>query len=202
MLLNESLFVAFPDVRVVAVIEPDSLANLVTNLDVAECAAAQTTYLVCRPVCLLSCTSSLLSSGMRHLCHAAIVYRWRFPVSRCRTCRVVRLASKLAACCRAFHFFIYQRWITLRRAWACYQRRQLQRTSVRVNCLALKIISSSRYPLRAATPDPITAGDPNYDEMLYIEVIYLYLSKAFDWTKLSSGIGSFTWHRIPCPLYR
>jgi cellulase/cellobiase CelA1 len=53
----------FPDVRVIAsnyfyfavihrskifpVIEPDSLANLVTNLSVAKCANAQTTYLVC-----------------------------------------------------------------------------------------------------------------------------------------------------------
>ncbi|KAF9066322.1 cellulase CEL6B [Rhodocollybia butyracea] len=37
----------FPDVKVVAVIEPDSLANLVTNLGVAECSAAKTTYLAC-----------------------------------------------------------------------------------------------------------------------------------------------------------
>ena len=35
----------YPQVRVVAVIEPDSLANLVTNLNVAKCANAQTTYL-------------------------------------------------------------------------------------------------------------------------------------------------------------
>ncbi|PPQ93241.1 hypothetical protein CVT25_015239 [Psilocybe cyanescens] len=34
----------YPDVRVVAVIEPDSLANLVTNLNVAKCANAQTAY--------------------------------------------------------------------------------------------------------------------------------------------------------------
>ncbi|KAF8891478.1 cellobiohydrolase II [Gymnopilus junonius] len=37
----------FPDVRVVAVIEPDSLANLVTNLNVAKCANAATTYKAC-----------------------------------------------------------------------------------------------------------------------------------------------------------
>ncbi|KAF7969528.1 hypothetical protein HWV62_27025, partial [Athelia sp. TMB] len=35
---------AYPSVRVVAVIEPDSLANLVTNLSVAECSAAEATY--------------------------------------------------------------------------------------------------------------------------------------------------------------
>ncbi len=40
------LLAEYPDVRVVAVIEPDSLANLVTNLSVQKCANAQTTYLV------------------------------------------------------------------------------------------------------------------------------------------------------------
>lgn len=34
----------FPDVRVVAIIEPDSLANLVTNLNVQKCANAEATY--------------------------------------------------------------------------------------------------------------------------------------------------------------
>ncbi|KAF9007935.1 cellobiohydrolase II-I [Cyathus striatus] len=34
----------YPDVRVIAVIEPDSLANLVTNLNVAKCSGAQTAY--------------------------------------------------------------------------------------------------------------------------------------------------------------
>lgn len=37
----------YPSVNVVAVIEPDSLANLVTNLDVAACAAAQSAYMTC-----------------------------------------------------------------------------------------------------------------------------------------------------------
>jgi len=37
----------YPTVRVVAVIEPDSLANLVTNLSVAECSAAEATYKAC-----------------------------------------------------------------------------------------------------------------------------------------------------------
>ena len=37
----------FPDVQVVAVIEPDSLANLVTNLNVQKCAGAQTVYKEC-----------------------------------------------------------------------------------------------------------------------------------------------------------
>ena len=37
----------YPDVRVVAVIEPDSLANLVTNLNVQKCANAEATYKAC-----------------------------------------------------------------------------------------------------------------------------------------------------------
>ena len=40
-------FSEFPNVRVVLVIEPDSLANLVTNLDVPKCANAESTYKVC-----------------------------------------------------------------------------------------------------------------------------------------------------------
>lgn len=38
---------AYPDVDVVLVIEPDSLANLVTNLSVQKCANAQTAYKQC-----------------------------------------------------------------------------------------------------------------------------------------------------------
>ena len=33
--------------NVVAVIEPDSLANLVTNLDIAACSEAESAYLEC-----------------------------------------------------------------------------------------------------------------------------------------------------------
>ena len=36
----------YPDVRVVFVVEPDGLANLVTNLSVAKCANAASTYKV------------------------------------------------------------------------------------------------------------------------------------------------------------
>jgi len=37
----------FSDVRVILVVEPDSLANLVTNLNVAKCSGAQSAYLEC-----------------------------------------------------------------------------------------------------------------------------------------------------------
>ena len=38
-------FAEFPDQRIVAILEPDSLANLVTNLQVARCAQAESAYL-------------------------------------------------------------------------------------------------------------------------------------------------------------
>ena len=40
----------YPSVKVVAVIEPDSLANLVTNLSVAECSESQDAYLQCSTI--------------------------------------------------------------------------------------------------------------------------------------------------------
>ncbi len=36
----------YPDVRIVFVVEPDGLANLVTNLDVPKCFGANSTYRV------------------------------------------------------------------------------------------------------------------------------------------------------------
>lgn len=40
-----SRFSEYPQVRVVAVVEPDSLANIVTNLNVPKCAGAQAAYI-------------------------------------------------------------------------------------------------------------------------------------------------------------
>lgn len=77
------LFSEYPDVRVVAVIEPDSLANLVTNLSVAECSAAQATYLVRMlhdTVHSFRSTDAPTCIGMCYLCHAATFYRWGYPI--------------------------------------------------------------------------------------------------------------------------
>jgi len=41
------IVVTYSDVRTLLVVEPDSLANLVTNLNVAKCANAQSAYLEC-----------------------------------------------------------------------------------------------------------------------------------------------------------
>lgn len=115
----------YPDVHVVAVIEPDSLANLVTNLSVAKCANAQTTYLVCYllfPAAL--CITSTIS-GMCNICHATTLCRRRYHVSRCWSCRLVGLAGEFVTGCSALHILILQCWVTLWRSRTCYQRCQL-----------------------------------------------------------------------------
>jgi cellulose 1,4-beta-cellobiosidase len=43
----KALLVTYSDVKVILIIEPDSLANLVTNLSVAKCAAAESAYKQC-----------------------------------------------------------------------------------------------------------------------------------------------------------
>jgi cellulose 1,4-beta-cellobiosidase len=42
-----AILVTYSDVKVILVIEPDSLANLVTNLGTAKCANAQAAYMAC-----------------------------------------------------------------------------------------------------------------------------------------------------------
>lgn len=44
---SSDILLEYPSVRIVAVIEPDSLANLVTNLSDSNCANAQDAYLQC-----------------------------------------------------------------------------------------------------------------------------------------------------------
>ncbi len=56
--LNRLLLVlaAYPSVRVVAVVEPDSLANLVTNLSDSNCQNAQAAYMTCTTYVLKTLT--------------------------------------------------------------------------------------------------------------------------------------------------
>ncbi|KAF9869865.1 hypothetical protein CkaCkLH20_12664 [Colletotrichum karsti] len=42
-----TMILKYSDIRIILVIEPDSLANLVTNLNVAKCSGAQAAYLEC-----------------------------------------------------------------------------------------------------------------------------------------------------------
>jgi len=126
----------FPDVRVVAIIEPDSLANLVTNLSVEKCANAQTTYLACVTYAIqqlntLGNVYSYLDAG-----HAGWL-GWPANLSP-----AAQLFSSLYTSAGSPSF---------------------------VRGLATDVANYNA--LVAATPDPITQGNPNYDESLYINAL-------------------------------
>ncbi|KAJ7787997.1 cellobiohydrolaseII [Mycena olivaceomarginata] len=126
----------YPDVRVVAIIEPDSLANLVTNLNVAKCANAQTTYLACVTYAIqqlntLGNVYSYLDAG-----HAGWL-GWPANLSP-----AAQLFSSLYTSAGSPSF---------------------------VRGLATDVANYNA--LSAATPDPITQGNPNYDEILYINAL-------------------------------
>ena len=61
--------IEYPSVRVVAVIEPNSLANLVTNLSDQNCANAQSAYLECVNYALMQLSAVDVVSYM-DACHA------------------------------------------------------------------------------------------------------------------------------------
>lgn len=125
---------AYPNVRVVAVVEPDSLANLVTNLSVAACSAAQSAYLTCTTYVLKTLTQCnvwlYLDAG-----HAGWL-GWPANIGPAATLFT-----------------------------------QVYKSSVpnRVRGLATNVANYNA--LQATTPDPITQGDPNYDEYLYITAL-------------------------------
>ncbi|KAJ6528952.1 cellobiohydrolaseII [Mycena capillaripes] len=126
----------YPDVRVVAIIEPDSLANLVTNLNVAKCANAQTTYLACVTYAIqqlntLGNVYSYLDAG-----HAGWL-GWPANLSP-----AAQLFSSLYIGAGSPSF---------------------------VRGLATDVANYNA--LSAATPDPITQGNPNYDEIHYINAL-------------------------------
>jgi cellulose 1,4-beta-cellobiosidase len=125
----------FPDVRVVAVIEPDSLANLVTNLNVAECAAAETTYLACVTYAM----QQLSTVGVFQYLDAGHAGWLGWPAN-------LQPAAQL-----------FQSLYTS--AGSPSGVRGLATNVANYNALV------------AASPDPITSGNPNFDEMLYIQAL-------------------------------
>ncbi|KAJ7085679.1 cellobiohydrolase II [Mycena belliarum] len=133
----------FPDVRVVAIIEPDSLANLVTNLSVQKCANAQTTYLACVTYAIqqlnkLGNVYSYLDAG-----HAG----WLgWPAN-------LTPAAQLFAS-------------LFKNAGSPNMVRGLATNVANYNALA------------AASPDPITQGNANYDEIHYINALAPVLSSS------------------------
>ncbi|PSR83042.1 hypothetical protein PHLCEN_2v5846 [Hermanssonia centrifuga] len=125
----------YPDVRVVAVIEPDSLANLVTNLSVQKCANAQTTYLACVNYAL----TQLSALGVYTYMDAGHAGWLGWP-------------ANLGPAAQLFS----QVWTNAGK-------------SPFIKGLATNVANYNA--LVAASPDPITQGDPNYDELLYIQAL-------------------------------
>lgn len=124
----------YPDVRVVAVIEPDSLANLVTNLNVQKCAGAQTAYKqgVVYAVQQLNAVGVYMYLDAGH----AGWLGWSANLSP---------AAQLFA--------------------------QIYNDAGKPKFLRGLATNVANYnALNAASPDPITQGNSNYDEMHYINV--------------------------------
>ncbi|PIL24272.1 hypothetical protein GSI_14025 [Ganoderma sinense ZZ0214-1] len=132
----------FPDVRVVAVIEPDSLANLVTNLNVQKCANAETTYKACVTYAL----QQLSSVGVYMYMDAGHAGWLGWPAN-------ISPAATLFA-----------------------SMFQSANSSSFIRGLATNVANYNA--LTAASPDPITQGDPNYDESHYINALGPMLASA------------------------
>ncbi|KAF8201783.1 cellobiohydrolase II [Pholiota molesta] len=125
----------YPDVRVVAVIEPDSLANLVTNLSVAKCANAQTTYLAGVTYAM----QQLNKVGVYMYLDAGHAGWLGWPAN---LSPAAQLFSSLYTSAGSPQF---------------------------VRGLATNVANYNA--LSAATPDPITQGNSNYDEIHYINAL-------------------------------
>ncbi|KAF8315161.1 cellulase CEL6B [Clavulina sp. PMI_390] len=126
---------AYPNVRVVAVWEPDSLANMVTNLSVAKCANAQSTY------------------------EALAVYSWQ-----------TLTMSNLYIYVDAGHAGWLGWPANITPAAQLFGNLLSQAGSnTRIRGLATNVANYNS--LTTSSPDPITSGDANYDELLYIEAL-------------------------------
>ncbi|KAG6884876.1 Beta-glucosidase cel3A [Termitomyces sp. T159_Od127] len=131
---------AYPDVRVVAVIEPDSLANLVTNLNVEKCNEAQDAY----KAGVTYAIQQLDTVGVYMYLDAGHAGWLGWP-------------ANLSPAAELFS-----------------QLYQQAGSPSFVRGLATDV--SNYNALSASTPDPITSGNSNYDEMHYIEAFAPVLS--------------------------
>ncbi|EEB92206.1 hypothetical protein MPER_09318 [Moniliophthora perniciosa FA553] len=123
----------YPDVRVVAVVEPDSLANLVTNLNVQKCSKAQTIYKTSTQYAL----KQLDTAGVYMYLDAGHAGWLGWPANLTPTAQLFQ-----------------QVW-------------QDAGSPKFVRGLATNVANFNA--LRAASPDPVTSQNPNYDEIHYIE---------------------------------
>ncbi|EGN95647.1 glycoside hydrolase family 6 protein [Serpula lacrymans var. lacrymans S7.3] len=125
----------YPGVRVVAIIEPDSMANLVTNLSVAKCANAASTYKACVQYAL----EQLATVGVYMYLDAGHAGWLGWPAN-------LSPAAQLFA-----------------------QTYQAAGSSPFFRGLATNVANYNA--LTTTSPDPITQGDANYDELLYIQAL-------------------------------
>ncbi|KAJ6525504.1 cellobiohydrolase II [Mycena vulgaris] len=133
----------FPDVRVIAIIEPDSLANLVTNLNLSKCSNAQTTYLACVTYAI----QQLNNLGNVYMYLDAGHAGWLgWPANLTPAAQLFSSLYKNAG------------------------------SPSFVRGLATNVANYNA--LSAATPDPITQGNPNYDEIHYIDALGPALTSA------------------------
>ncbi|GLB34786.1 putative glycosyl hydrolase family 6 [Lyophyllum shimeji] len=125
----------YPDVRVVAVIEPDSLANLVTNLNVAKCANAQSAY----KAGVTYAMQQLNSVGVYMYLDAGHAGWLGWPANLSPAAQLFIQLYKDAG------------------------------SPQFVRGLATNVANYNA--LSASSPDPITQGNPNYDEIHYINAL-------------------------------
>ncbi|KXN92187.1 Exoglucanase 3 [Leucoagaricus sp. SymC.cos] len=132
----------YPDVRVVAVIEPDSLANLVTNLSVAKCNGAQDAY----KQGVIYAVQSLNALGVYMYLDAGHAGWLGWP-------------ANLTPAAQLFS--------------------QLYNDAGKPQFLRGLATNVANYnALNAASPDPITQGNSNYDETHYINALAPVLSSS------------------------
>ncbi|KZS89991.1 cellobiohydrolaseII [Sistotremastrum niveocremeum HHB9708] len=126
---------ANPGVTVVAVIEPDSLANLVTNLSDPNCSAAQTAY----KQCIVYAIQQLSKVNVAMYLDAGHAGWLGWPAN-------LQPAATLFS--------------------------QILQTAGSPNTVRGLATNVANYnALSAVTPDPCTQGDPNYDEIHYINAL-------------------------------
>ncbi|KAK7040923.1 hypothetical protein VNI00_009519 [Paramarasmius palmivorus] len=125
----------YPDLRIIAIIEPDSLPNLVTNLDVPKCQTAEPVYKTLIPYAL----EQLNTAGVYMYLDAGHAGWLGWPDN-------LEPAAEL-----------YQQ------VW------QNAGSPEFVRGLSTNVANYNAF--RAETPDPIAAGNPNYDESHYVEAL-------------------------------
>ncbi|KNG82745.1 1,4-beta-D-glucan cellobiohydrolase C [Aspergillus nomiae NRRL 13137] len=118
----------YSDTQIILVIEPDSLANLVTNLNVEKCANAQDAYLECTDYALkqlnLPNVAMYLDAGAHH---PPTQYSQTVKLTPNRPRRMARLARQHWPRRRTVRLRVQERRVPGRRARSGHQRRKLQR---------------------------------------------------------------------------